>query len=465
MRKFTIAERLRKSISVGKKLACCRNIHIRPASVRFAVTKLEDKLPPAKLPDPLRVFLRNGCQDREPSWTRAAVELDYLGGKAARETRARLLPEMCQDSTNAPFNLTVALVMKTMLELRLAPNSLSILQILLIVATTLATVEIALRLLARLARSFSKRPDKTDRESASGKPSLSLLKLVKPAAHVLYQSWVGLIVLLQVFAWQLYLQGVTHDRIELLSLLIAVPMAIVLIQGLLKLASTQTFLGRGLADSVAVAQFASLAVLVQLWSVVPTPGDDLALMPGQLAVNQNVHAVTDDGKELMLYERRVTKDEFTLYLENSKMQMASLAKAAMRRSDGHVDTNCHGWVFTAGKHIVQGHDVDVILQGNNYTAVDQPRNGDLVVYRDGMGGVMHTGIVCGMVNDRDLLIQSKWGVEGVFIHLVDEQPYSLNYQFFRSPRGDHLLKMIISPGDACNSSIAEIASMPSLISG
>jgi hypothetical protein len=102
--------------------------------------------------------------------------------------------------------------------------------------------------------------------------------------------------------------------------------------------------------------------------------------------------------------------------------------------------NCHGYVFTAGRYFIANEDVDTILHDNDYASVKLPRLGDLVVYRDQRDNVVHTGIVRGR-RGAMVLVESKFGRLGCFLHPLDIDCYRFaTAQFYRSPRGGHLLR-------------------------
>jgi hypothetical protein len=44
-----------------------------------------------------------------------------------------------------------------------------------------------------------------------------------------------------------------------------------------------------------------------------------------------------------------------------------------------------------------------------------------------------------MGSESPALVESKWGANGIYLHLADEQPYSCNISFWRSPRPTHVL--------------------------
>jgi hypothetical protein len=114
----------------------------------------------------------------------------------------------------------------------------------------------------------------------------------------------------------------------------------------------------------------------------------------------------------------------------------------IRRGPPDDNSNCHGWVFTNGKYNIAGRSVPTILEQNNYVQVKNPEIGDLVVYRNTNGDISHTGIVRAVLGKNDVLIESKWGRMGVYLHPVEKSCYGPNFEYYRSERGTHIITMI-----------------------
>ncbi|MCC6420524.1 MAG: hypothetical protein IT429_19990, partial [Gemmataceae bacterium] len=67
--------------------------------------------------------------------------------------------------------------------------------------------------------------------------------------------------------------------------------------------------------------------------------------------------------------------------------------------------------------------------------------GDLAVYWNDEGGVVHTGVVCAAGEKGPVLVQSKWGDLGCFIHTPDGHHYGpVVCRYYRSPRRGHILR-------------------------
>lgn len=87
----------------------------------------------------------------------------------------------------------------------------------------------------------------------------------------------------------------------------------------------------------------------------------------------------------------------------------------------------------------------MILSDNGYCAVSQVQTGDLAIYRDRAGQVIHSGVVVGESLQGVVMVESKWGKLGRFIHSADRHDYSdAICTFYRSPRPNHLLRGIYS---------------------
>ncbi len=107
-------------------------------------------------------------------------------------------------------------------------------------------------------------------------------------------------------------------------------------------------------------------------------------------------------------------------------------------------SNCHGWVFAGGRFAVGCQDVDPILWDNQYDLVERPEAGDLIIYRDDAGAVVHSGIVRLAENDL-VMVESKWGPHGRYLHRPLDQAYSTTYEFYRSLRHGHLISLVDEP--------------------
>jgi hypothetical protein len=150
----------------------------------------------------------------------------------------------------------------------------------------------------------------------------------------------------------------------------------------------------------------------------------------------DVQAVTDRGRPVALFVPPPDYRETGMPTQVSDRMRHRIIEVAA--SD--VTANCHGWVFTGGKYLMAGCDVELILEDNDYVAHEQPQPNDIVIYRDDIGQIMHTGLVK-LVEDDLVLIESKWGVQGRFLHRPEDPGFTPHYTYYRTSRGNHRLKI------------------------
>jgi len=157
-----------------------------------------------------------------------------------------------------------------------------------------------------------------------------------------------------------------------------------------------------------------------------------------------VKATTDLGTAILLEEPMGQNPANLLATEAKTLHDASLNEYVIRRGVANNHCNCHGWVFTGGKFLLSGDEIEVILKENGYHEVREVHIGDVVLYRQN-GGVSHTGLVRYVAEGQPVLVESKWGNLGVFLHPVDKSVYGTEFTFHRSGRAGHALTGLGSP--------------------
>jgi hypothetical protein len=185
---------------------------------------------------------------------------------------------------------------------------------------------------------------------------------------------------------------------------------------------------------------------------------ELDLRGDQRLSDVAAYAVTDSGRRFPLYRFESTE------LAKSKLPDNYLGKVVVVKEGENSRANCHGWVFTGGRFLVRSTFVDDILSDNGYAVVESPLPGDLIIYRNPSGQPVHTGVVKAAGQDGFVLIESKWGALGTYLHLPEVQIYSNTYAFYRSVRPDHHLTIVDENGTA-SSQLAEQTSAPATIVG
>jgi hypothetical protein len=96
--------------------------------------------------------------------------------------------------------------------------------------------------------------------------------------------------------------------------------------------------------------------------------------------------------------------------------------------------------------------VDEILADNGYQIVEEAREGDVIIYRDELGQVRHSGLVRFVGTDGLVLVESKWGSLGLYLHTPKEQPYGEFFDFYHTSRPNHELSL--APGTKRRSNVA-----------
>ena len=164
-------------------------------------------------------------------------------------------------------------------------------------------------------------------------------------------------------------------------------------------------------------------------------------IPGVLERDRQYDATTDVGNDIPLYRLETGDHEFDEYASSAEVKLSSFHHLGIRRQDADKMANCHGWVFTEGRFLLKGMDVDRILCDNHYFIVKDPKPGDIVIYRNEDGGILHTALVQGILRDGNVIAESKWGIDQRFLHLPANQPYSQFYEYYRTNRPNHLINV------------------------
>ena len=63
-----------------------------------------------------------------------------------------------------------------------------------------------------------------------------------------------------------------------------------------------------------------------------------------------------------------------------------------------------------------------------------PRPGDVAIFRDLAGQVTHSAVVRGLASDGLVILESKWGWAGRFLHTPAGQCYGSDCTFYRTER-------------------------------
>jgi hypothetical protein len=177
-----------------------------------------------------------------------------------------------------------------------------------------------------------------------------------------------------------------------------------------------------------------------------------------LEMDSSLLASTDHGVQVPLFKVRGNQED-SLAIEGNQGLRAEnlpLPYRAVRLSPPDCISNCVGWVFADAQRWILCRDVPQILEDNGYRAVQVPGPGDIAIYRDSGGTITHVARVTALLDGKRPLIESKWGYQGAFLHLAEETPYGLNYEYYHSPRSGHMLA-VANLHEQAGKSAAEVA--------
>jgi len=170
--------------------------------------------------------------------------------------------------------------------------------------------------------------------------------------------------------------------------------------------------------------------------------EDLSVPPvPKLVAVDEIVGRTDQGRLLTLYRFDDTTDA-TSRLQSARDLTDSLRGVAIRRDTTDVHSNCHGTVFTGGHYALNETEVKIILKDNGYEEVEEPTPNDVVTYTKSDNHLVHTAVVKAVLDDGTVLVEGKWGSQGTYLHEINEQPYSHDWHFYRSPRHGHEIEIL-----------------------
>lgn len=161
--------------------------------------------------------------------------------------------------------------------------------------------------------------------------------------------------------------------------------------------------------------------------------------PGKKQIVYEFVAMTDRNRPIRVYRMA---EEGTHPLGENEAFVVNFMESTIQRGRADPAANCHGWVFLDSQFLIPGEAVQQILDDNGYELVEEPKAGDVIVYRTENREIVHTGLVRGVLNDGTVIIESKWGIEGTFLHDPEGTPYSTNFEYFRSSRPDNRVKIV-----------------------
>ena len=155
-------------------------------------------------------------------------------------------------------------------------------------------------------------------------------------------------------------------------------------------------------------------------------------------------ARTDKGREIKLYKysnpEDVPSDAEVLKRQKKLLASMALSEQVIALGLSTHGTNCFGRVFAGARYWLKGEDVPAILEDNHYYKVRRPMPNDVAIYYREDGTVEHAGTVRFAEPKGLIIVSSKWGRFGSFLHRHDLTLYSdANCTFYRTERKGHTL--------------------------
>ncbi len=149
--------------------------------------------------------------------------------------------------------------------------------------------------------------------------------------------------------------------------------------------------------------------------------------------------LSDRGREIPLFRSSSAPiaAEHSYHLGNHADHPAQSTVIARGAPD--TSSNCYGWVFTDGEFLLDTSGIKTILDDNGYSPCEVPQPGDVIIYFIADGVPIHTGLVSGVLSDGTVIVESKWGLEGRFLHRPQDQPYSETFTYYRSQRAGNAI--------------------------
>ena len=121
-------------------------------------------------------------------------------------------------------------------------------------------------------------------------------------------------------------------------------------------------------------------------------------------------------------------------LSASVMSFERSHPEAVLRSISHT-YNCIGLAFASRRTFIDPDQLDKIFQEDRYRILgetERPQTGDMVVYKNNLREALHIGIItCVTTNvdpskpPYDIMVLSKWGPWGEYLHRIDYVPDAL----------------------------------------
>jgi RHS repeat-associated protein len=126
--------------------------------------------------------------------------------------------------------------------------------------------------------------------------------------------------------------------------------------------------------------------------------------PGTAFKVQRGYVIADDGTRI---------EAFKSFDKSARVSIDKDGNVSLGpdRKDTRMKCDCHGLTFVEGKYWIDDDQVDKLLRGDNYQRTDTPKIGDLAIYRNADGEVVHSATVS--QTDSDGNVTEVAGLGGI----------------------------------------------------
>lgn len=89
--------------------------------------------------------------------------------------------------------------------------------------------------------------------------------------------------------------------------------------------------------------------------------------------------------------------------------------------------SCVGMIFAIRRAWIEDEHLEWLLAEDGYIEVENPKVGDLIVYRNDRGKAMHVGVIMERALEAEraewrFRVLSQWGQDGEFLHAASDVP-------------------------------------------
>lgn len=144
------------------------------------------------------------------------------------------------------------------------------------------------------------------------------------------------------------------------------------------------------------------------------------------------HVLTPNGSEVPAYYDLCNLAKPSSRLLNAEVEIEYPNAVRIKEPSGKYNGHSYAWHSQEEGNLYWINDPSAYYMDGSYYQVEYPAVGDIVCYFDITGENIHSGIVVDKTSETmfdvdSIVVESKWGIYGVYRHKVDECPYMQNH--------------------------------------